>query len=53
MRLVSYAPKEDKVVILVSSIHNDDVIDLTSEEECKPKAITLYNTTIGGVDLVD
>lgn len=48
---VSYTPKKTKNVLLLSTIHYDDVID---EETDKPGIIMLYNNHYkGGVDMVD
>lgn len=51
--LVSYVPKKNKNVLLISSMHHDDAIDPATGEDCKPEIITLYNSTKGGVDTVD
>lgn len=51
--IVSYIPKKNKVVILISSLHNDEKIDPESGERNKPEIITFYNSTKGGVDNVD
>lgn len=51
--IVSYAPKKNKVVILISSLHNDDKIDPESSKRNKPEIITFYNGMKGGVDNVD
>lgn len=48
--LVSYIPKKNKNVLLVSSLHHDDNIDRNSG---KPEIILDYNNTKGGVDIVD
>jgi len=45
--IVSYIPKKNKVVILISSLHNDDKIDPESGERNKPGIITFYNSTKG------
>jgi hypothetical protein len=42
-----------KVVLLVSTMYNDDKTDETTQELRKPKIITTYNLTKGGVDTVD
>lgn len=52
MTLVSYKPKKDKVVLVLSTLHDDDSIDSDSEK-CKPEIITFYNDTKSGVDKVD
>lgn len=51
--LVSYCPKKNKVVLLVSSMHDDDAIDPDTRETKKPDIVTFYNRTKIGVDLVD
>nr|XP_023026647.1 piggyBac transposable element-derived protein 4-like [Leptinotarsa decemlineata] len=48
--LVSYIPKKNKNILLVSGIHFDDKID---ENTNKPEIIIDYNQTKGGVDCVD
>lgn len=48
--LVSYIPKKGKNVLLMSSLHRDDIID---SETGKPDMIVNYNQTKGGVDTVD
>lgn len=50
--LVSYAPKKKKTVTLLSTMHQSDSIDPTSEAS-KPEILTFYNLTKGGVDVVD
>lgn len=48
--LLSYLPKKNKNILLISSMHRDDVID----ESCgKPEIIVDYNKSKGGVDVVD
>lgn len=51
--LVSYVPKKNKNVILLSTMHNDNAIDSSTGESKKPEIITFYNLTKGGVDVVD
>jgi D-arabinose 1-dehydrogenase-like Zn-dependent alcohol dehydrogenase len=53
MTMVSYVPKKGKVLLLVSTMHNDDKIDETTQHLRKPEIITTYNLTKGGVDTVD
>lgn len=48
--LVSYIPKRSKNVLLVSSLHHDDKIDVDTE---KPVMIMDYNSSKGGVDCLD
>nr|CAI5827952.1 unnamed protein product [Callosobruchus analis] len=51
--LVSYVPRKGKDVISVSSMHFDDEIDTSTRAKAKPRIITFYNETKGGVDVVD
>lgn len=51
--LVSYVPKKNKNVLLISSMHYADSIDQDTGEQAKPEIITYYNKTKGGVDTVD
>ncbi|CAB3259245.1 unnamed protein product [Arctia plantaginis] len=51
--IVSYAPKKNKVVILMSTLHHDDLIDVTTGDKRKPEMVTFYNSTKAGVDVVD
>jgi hypothetical protein len=51
--MVFYVPKKGKVVLLNSTMHNDDKIDETTQQLRKPEIITTYNLTKGGVDTVD
>lgn len=48
--LVSYVPKKNKNVLLLSTMHFTDDIDPSNQ---KPEMISLYNSTKGGVDVVD
>lgn len=48
--MCSYVPKKNKAVILVSSMHHDNIVD---EDTKKPEIILFYNTTKGGVDEAD
>lgn len=48
--LVSYVPKQNKAVILLSTLHDSAEID---PETRKPAMILDYNSTKGGVDTVD
>ncbi|XP_066946066.1 piggyBac transposable element-derived protein 4-like [Macrobrachium rosenbergii] len=55
LTLVSYIPKsrnKKKNVVLVSSMHHDAKIDEATGDK-KPEIITFYNSTKGGVDVVD
>lgn len=47
--IVSYVPKKNKVVILLSTVHHVPVIN----ENGKPEIIMFYNKTKGGVDTLD
>ncbi|CAG5009257.1 unnamed protein product [Parnassius apollo] len=53
--LVSYVPnkKPKKVVLLLSTLHDDYKIDESTGDDAKPEVITFYNGTKGGVDTVD
>lgn len=50
MTIVSYMPKRNKNVLLISSLHHDDMIDVESQ---KPQMIIDYNGSKGGVDTLD
>ncbi|XP_049845544.1 uncharacterized protein LOC126298289 [Schistocerca gregaria] len=52
MTLVSYKPQKDKVVLVLSILHDDGSIDSDSEKS-KLEIITFYNETKSGVDKVD
>lgn len=53
--LVSYVPKKEKAVILLSTMHSDSAasIDPETGDKNKPEVITFYNKTKGGVDSAD
>lgn len=51
--LVSYVPKKNKSVALLSTMHYDDAIDPNTKDDCNPEIITFYNRTKCGVDVVD
>lgn len=51
--LVSYTPKPNKIVLLVSTLHHDNAINISSGASKKPEIISFYNSTKGGVDMVD
>ncbi|CAK1579943.1 unnamed protein product [Parnassius mnemosyne] len=51
--LVSYVPKRNKTVLLLSTMHHDEAIDATTGDAKKPEIITFYNHTKCGVDIVD
>nr|CAI5865669.1 unnamed protein product [Callosobruchus analis] len=48
--LVSYCPRANKVVLLLSSMHFDDYVD---QETGKPQIVLDYNRTKGGTDTFD
>lgn len=48
--LLSYVPRKNKSVILISSMHHSKVFHENSQ---KPEFITYYNFTKGGVDALD
>lgn len=48
--LVSYSPKKNKCVLLISSMHFKGEIN---EQTKKPEIVELYNLTKGGVDVLD
>ena len=50
--LVSYCPKKGKVVVLMSSLHDQANIDEANPKK-KPSMILDYNSTKGGVDTSD
>jgi hypothetical protein len=50
MTLVSYKPKANKVVLLLSTMHLDDSVDPQTN---KPEIAMYYNSTKGGVDVSD
>lgn len=53
--IVSYVPNKriKKNVIMLSTMHRDDAIDESTYEQYKPEIITFYNSTKGGIDVVD
>lgn len=48
--LVSFVPKKNKAVILLSSTHHNDAINSSTK---KPEVIHFYNNTKAGVDALD
>lgn len=48
--LVSFSPKPNKIVLLLSTFHTYGVID---KETGKPEIVLFYNSTKGGVDTYD
>lgn len=53
MSLVSYCPKKNQAVLVLSTLHHDSSIDEETGESKKPEIITFYNMTKIGVDLLD
>ncbi|UYV72085.1 hypothetical protein LAZ67_9001767 [Cordylochernes scorpioides] len=53
MTLLSYKPKENKVVLMLSTLHHDANIDDSTGELKKPEMIMFYNMPKGGVDMMD
>lgn len=51
--IVSYTPKKNKVVLMLSTMHHDSLIDKNTNESKKPEIITFYNATKGAVDTMD
>lgn len=51
--LVSYAPKKNRSVVLVSSMHSDAEIDPLIENMKEPEIISFYNSAKSGVDVID
>jgi len=49
--MVSYVPKSNKSVVLLSSMHHDKTV--SNKEHRKPEIILFYNSTKGGVDTID
>jgi len=47
---VSYKPKNDKIILLLSSLHSDSEIN---KVENKPEVVLHYNKTIGASDTFD
>ena len=50
--IVSYCPKKNKTVNLLSTLHSEPKVD-TSNEQRKPEVILTYNETKAGVDTMD
>ena len=50
MTLVSFVPKPNKAVMLLSTMHHDAKVDAASS---KPDIVLFYNETKGGVDTCD
>lgn len=51
--LVSYVPKKNKAVLVLSTMHDSKLIDPDTGDERKPMMITTYNQTKYGVDILD
>jgi hypothetical protein len=51
LMMVSYVPKRNKAVILLSTMHHTS--EVSSDDKHKPEIILYYNATKGGVDAVD
>lgn len=51
--LVSYVPKKNKAVLMISSMHNNVAIDEATGDQKKPVIISDYNDTKYGVDILD
>lgn len=51
--LVSYTPRKNKIVLVMSTLHHSSDIDESTADKKKPEMITFYNETKGGVDVVD
>ena len=51
--LVSYVPKKNKVVLLISTMHDTGEICPEYGKKMLPEIISFYNSTKGGVDVVD
>jgi len=50
--IVSYCPKRNKIVNLLSTLHSEPKVD-TSNEQRKPEVILTCNETKAGVDTMD
>ena len=53
MTLISYVPRKNKNVILLSTMHHDADIDPDTGDLRKPEIISTYNRTKSGVDTLD
>lgn len=51
LTIVSYVPKKNKYVLLMSSLHH--IVDVRDDDQKKPEIIHYYNHTKGGVDVLD
>lgn len=52
LAMVSYVPKQRKVVVLLRTLHDDKAVDEASAKK-KLEMIQYYNSTKGGVDIMD
>ncbi|XP_049946608.1 piggyBac transposable element-derived protein 4-like [Schistocerca serialis cubense] len=50
MTLLSYVPKRNKAVLLLSSMHHSNYTDVSND---KPEIISFYNATKSGIDTLD
>ena len=50
--MLSYVPRKGKAVVLLSTLHHDESLQEGSIRK-KPEIITYYNSTKGGVDIMD
>lgn len=50
MTLVEYIGQPSKIIPLLSTLHLDDEIHISTEDANKPTMVTLYNVTKAGVD---
>ena len=51
--LLSYVPKKNKNVLLLSTMHHDGAVDEATGDKNLPEIISFYNFTKSGVDVVD
>lgn len=51
--VVSHIPRKGKLLFLLSTMHHDDSVDETTDDQQQPEINTFYNATKGGVDVVD
>lgn len=51
--LASYVSKKGKCVLMLSTLHHDNNLDLETGDKKKPEIISFYNVTKGGVDSAD
>ena len=50
VQLTSHCPRRGKLVILASTMHKQSLVDQRSK---KPETVLFYNSTKGGVDVID